>query len=210
LDEDYVPTPTRAAQVNNPFGKLNPRDEAIKDEYDLLERAYTGIKLGAHCAFPNNEGAGFSKEDRLHVGHLREVHKAVKTAMKIAISTCNRHQEAYDELNDVATTLLYAMRLVLDARDEIWVRRHHGEEAYNAFTVLENSSLTGDRRQRLIDAISISADSGRREKSKKTPNRTGQQGYHNATRGRGRGDRRGGSKPPYSKSHGAGASANHD
>jgi hypothetical protein len=114
LDEDYIPTLSHVAQVNNPFGKLNPRDEAIKDEYNLLECAYTGIKLGVHCVFPNNEGAGFSKEDRLHVGHLCEVHKVVKMVMKIAILTCNCHQEAYNELNDIAMTLLYAMCLVFD------------------------------------------------------------------------------------------------
>lgn len=145
-DDNY--NHARTAQADNTFGLLDPRDESVKDEFDLLERAYLGVKLGGHCGFPNNEGVGFSKEDHLHVGHLHQVHQVIKTAMKITILACRRHQQAYDKLNDLATALLYAMCLVLDARDEIWVHCHHGKEAFNVFTVLENSALTGDWHQR--------------------------------------------------------------
>jgi hypothetical protein len=77
--------------------------------------------------------------------------------MRLTLLACQRHQATYNELKDIVMALLFTMRLVLDACDKIWVRRHHGEEAFNAFMVLENSSLTSDHHQHLINTITISS-----------------------------------------------------
>jgi len=55
----------------------------------------------------------------------------------------------------VIVTILYTMRLQLDAQDNIYIKRKYGKETLCHFSILDNSNLVGERQTCLLDAITL-------------------------------------------------------
>jgi len=55
----------------------------------------------------------------------------------------------------VIVTILYAMRLQLDAQDDIYIKQRYGKETLCHFAILNDSNLVGERQTCLLNAITL-------------------------------------------------------
>jgi len=55
----------------------------------------------------------------------------------------------------VIVTILYTMRLQLDAQDNIYIKQRYGEETLCHFAILDDSNLVGECQTRLLDTIAL-------------------------------------------------------
>lgn len=165
----YAPhaLPTAATATPDFVNNLDPRDEWLHDANELIERSTYRVHIGSMCEFPKSEGVGFSKEDLSHVTNLRKTFKAQKTLLRLCVLMAQRHEELADEIGTFATATLYVMKTILDARDQMLIRRKYGEETLQQFNALPGSSLHGERRTRLMDAITLAKAAAKTSNSKR-------------------------------------------
>jgi len=135
-------------------GSLDPRAESLSNVYEDIVRAVRKVSIGTHCSFPPNDNTGFSKEDLLHVSALRKQFKALRTALQLCVGLAENGRVSAN-IYSVIVTILYTMRLQLDARDNIYIKRRYGEETLCHFAILNDSNLIGERQTRLLDAIAL-------------------------------------------------------
>ncbi|ELR11895.1 uncharacterized protein ACA1_274600 [Acanthamoeba castellanii str. Neff] len=107
------------------------------------------------CEFLKSEGVGFLKEDLSHVANLWKTFKAQKTLLCLCVLMAQRHEELADEIGTFATVTLYVMKTIIDACDQMLIRRKYGEETLQQFNALPGSSLHGEWRTCLMDAIML-------------------------------------------------------
>jgi len=55
----------------------------------------------------------------------------------------------------VIVTILYTMRLQLDAQDDIYIKQRYGEETLCHFAILNDSNLVGERQTSLLNTIAL-------------------------------------------------------
>jgi len=135
-------------------GSLNPRAELLSDMYEDIVRAVRKVSIGTHCSFPPNDNMGFSKEDLLHFSVLCKQFKALCTALQLCVGLVEDGCVSAN-IYSVIVTILYAMRLQLDARDNIYIKQRCGKETLCHFAILDDSNLIGERRTGLLDTIAL-------------------------------------------------------
>ncbi len=60
-----------------------------------------------------------------------------------------------DALNDIEACMEYANHLQIAHHDEIWLRKAGGDEAFQAFQVLEGSTLLDNWQQWFLNAVQL-------------------------------------------------------
>jgi hypothetical protein len=55
----------------------------------------------------------------------------------------------------VIVTILYAMRLQLDAQDNIYIKQRYGKETLCHFAILDDSNLIGEHQTCLLNTIAL-------------------------------------------------------
>jgi len=106
-------------------GLLDPRAESLSDAYEDIVRAVRKVSIGTHCSFPPNNNMGFSKEDLLHISALRKQFKALRTVLQLCVGLAEDGRVSAN-IYSVIVTILYTMRLQLDAQDDIYIKRRYG------------------------------------------------------------------------------------
>jgi len=135
-------------------GSLDPRAKSLSDAYEDIVRVVRKVSIGTHCSFPPNDNTGFSKEDLLHVSALRKQFKALRKALQLCVGLAEDGGVSAN-IYSVIVTILYTMRLQLDARDDIYIKQRYGEETLCHFAILNDSNLVGERQTHLLDAITL-------------------------------------------------------
>jgi len=135
-------------------GLLDPRAESLSDTYEDIVRVVRKVSIGTHCSFPPNDNTGFSKEDLLHVSALCKQFKALRTVLQLCVGLAEDGCVSAN-IYSVIVTILYAMRLQLDTRDNIYIKQRYGKETLCHFAILNDSNLVGEPQTRLLDAITL-------------------------------------------------------
>jgi len=114
---------------------LDPRAKLLSNLYEDIVRAV-------------------KKEDLLHVSMLLKQFKALHRAFQLCVGLAEDGCMLVD-IYSIIVTILYTMRLQLDAHDNIYIKHKYGKETLCHFAILDESNLVGERQACLLDAIAL-------------------------------------------------------
>ncbi|ELR23100.1 uncharacterized protein ACA1_306560 [Acanthamoeba castellanii str. Neff] len=91
----------------------------------------------------------------MHVTALCKHFKALRSTLHLCVVMASLHRELASGLYGVTVTVLYAMRLQLDAHDKIYIHCRYSEDTLTHFNILSDSTLVSERQARLLDTVTL-------------------------------------------------------